>query len=136
VDHPADGRRILLLPAPGEQHTLGLAMVAEFFRRAGWSVVGDEAARTSDPAALVRGEWFDVVGISAGSDARLDWLKAGIGAVRNASRNRAVRVIVGGPPFTANPAMAQEVGADGTAVDGQQAPKIAEQLLQMRLRRL
>jgi MerR family transcriptional regulator, light-induced transcriptional regulator len=136
VAHPADGRRVLLLPAPGEQHTFGLSMVAEFFRRAAWDVVGDESARSADPAALVRSEWFDVIGISAGSDARLDWLKSGITAVRNASRNRAIGILVGGPSFSVNPELAALVGADGTAVDGRQAPIMAEQLLQERLRRL
>ena len=40
-DHPQNGRRVLLVPAPGEQHTFGLTIVAEFIRRAGWEVVGD-----------------------------------------------------------------------------------------------
>lgn len=129
VEYPQNGRRVLLVPAPGEQHTFGLAIVAEFFRSAGWEVVGDSEARTADPAALVRNEWFDVVGISVGSDARLDWLKSGIGAIRNASRNRGVCVLVGGPGFAADMARVREVGADGTASDGQQAPAMAEQLL-------
>ena len=134
VDHPQNGRRVLLLPAPGEQHTFGLAIVAEFFRRAGWDVVGDGEARSVDPTALVRSEWFDVVGISAGTDARMDWLKSGIGAVRGASRNRGVAVLVGGPWFAADVGRVREVGADGTASDGQQAPVMAERLLTERLR--
>ncbi len=136
IDHPADGRRVLLLPAPGEQHTFGLSIVAEFFRRAGWEVVGDSEARAADPAALVRQEWFDVIGISVGQDSRLDWLKSGISAVRNASRNRAIGVMVGGPAFAVQPELALEVGADGTAVDGRQAPVKAEELLAQRLSRL
>jgi methanogenic corrinoid protein MtbC1 len=136
VDFPADGRRVLLLPAPGEQHTFGLSIVAEFFRRAGWEVVGDNEARANDPAALVRSEWFDVIGISVGHDARLDWLRSGIAAVRNASRNRAIGVMVGGPIFVGRHDRAVEVGADGTADDGRQAPKVAEQLLERRLLRL
>ncbi len=136
VEHPADGRRVLLLPAPGEQHTFGLSIVAEFFRRAGWEVVGDSEARAGDPSALVRGEWFDVIGISVGHDARLDWLKSGIAAVRNASRNRAIGVMVGGPAFVLQPEMALAVGADGTAMDGREAPLIAERLLEQRLLRL
>ncbi|RZJ18331.1 MAG: cobalamin-binding protein, partial [Haliea sp.] len=27
IDHPTNGRRVLLLPSPGEQHTFGLVMV-------------------------------------------------------------------------------------------------------------
>ncbi len=136
VDFPVDGRRVLLLPAPGEQHTFGLSIVAEFFRRAGWDVVGDTEAGAADPAALVRREWFDVIGISVGLETRLDWLKSGIAAVRNASRNRAIGVLVGGPAFMDSPERVLEVGADGTAIDGRQAPQMAQQLLEQRLQRL
>jgi MerR family transcriptional regulator, light-induced transcriptional regulator len=136
VAHPADGRRVLLLPAPGEQHTFGLSIVAEFFRRAGWEVVGDSEAKAADPAALVRSEWFDVIGISVGYEARLDWLRSGIEAIRKASRNRAIGVMVGGPVLVADPSRAQAVGADATAIDGRQAPAVAEDLLERRLMRV
>jgi len=136
VEYPADGRRVLLLPGPGEQHTFGLSIVAEFFRRSGWDVVGDTDSRAADPAALVRSEWFDVIGISVGLDTRLDWLKSGVAAVRNASRNRSIGILVGGPAFSAFPERAAEVGADGTAADGRQAPIVAEQLLGQRGKRL
>jgi MerR family transcriptional regulator, light-induced transcriptional regulator len=136
VSHPSDGRRILLMPAPGEQHTFGLTIVADFFRRAGWQVIGGVGDSSLDPVALVRVEWFDVLGISCGGQARLDWLKTGITAVRQASRNRAVGVMVGGPIFTDNPGLAAEVGADATAQDGRQAPGVAEQLLGSRVQRL
>ena len=136
VAHPADGRRVLLLPAPGEQHTFGLSIVAEFFRRAGWEVVGDSEAKAADPAALVRSEWFDVIGISVGYEARLDWLRSGIEAVRKASRNNAIGVMVGGPVLVADPSRAQQVGADATATDGREAPGVAERLLEQRLKRV
>ena len=136
VDVPPDGRRALLIPAPGEQHTFGLSMVAEFFRRAGWDVVCDLDSRAVDPVALVRGEWFDVVGISAGVSARLDWLKSGIAAVRHASRNRTVGIMVGGPVFANDNDLVRSVGADATASDGRQAPILAERLLDERARRL
>lgn len=136
VHMPADGRRALLLPAPGEQHTFGLSMVAEFFRRAGWDVVCDIDSRSADPVALVRSEWFDVIGISVGVAARLDWLKSGIAAVRHASRNRAIGVMVGGPVFATDADLVARVGADATAPDGRQAPVLAERLLDERALRL
>jgi methanogenic corrinoid protein MtbC1 len=136
IDLPADGRRALLLPAPGEQHTFGLSMVAEFFRRAGWDVVCELDSRNAEPVALVRSEWFDVIGISVGVEARLDWLKSGIAAVRHASRNRAIGVLVGGPVFSADAALAARVGADATAADGRSAATTAEALLNQRASRL
>ena len=136
VDHPADGRRILLVPAPGEQHTFGITIVAEFFRRDGWEVVGGTGEHTLDPVAAVRQEWFDVIGISVGVEARLDWLKSAIATIRNSSRNKGIGVMVGGPIFVAHPERADEVGADALAPDGREAPHMAEQLLDSRARRL
>ena len=41
---PLQVGRILLMPAFGEQHGFGLAMVAQFFRRAGWDVQCEQPA--------------------------------------------------------------------------------------------
>ena len=48
---PPEAHRILLLPVPGEQHSFGLLLLAEFFRRAGWHVVRRPGHR---PAAILR----------------------------------------------------------------------------------
>ena len=45
TDTLPQGRRALLVPMPGEQHTFGLVMVADFFRRAGWDVWNDAVPR-------------------------------------------------------------------------------------------
>ena len=129
IDPPAGGRRALLMPAPGEQHTFGLSMVAEFFARAGWEVVGVMDPMSAHLEDRVKSEWFDLVGISAGSTTRLEDLSACITAVRRHSHNRAVAVMVGGPLFVVHPELIEQVGADGVATDGQQAPLLAERLL-------
>ena len=127
----ATGRdlRALLAAVPGEQHTFGLAMVVEFFRRGGWIVADDALATTRDLVAAVRGAWFAVVGLSLASEARLEAVAACIRAVRQASRNPAVGVLVGGPVFVAHPELVPLVGADATAVDGRQAVTQAQSLL-------
>ena len=73
----------LMLPAsPGEQHTLGLYMVSEFFRREGWDVWGNSFHAGADVATLVKGEWFDVWDSRLASEVKLDALKPCIDAVR------------------------------------------------------
>lgn len=138
VDLPVSGRRVLLLPAPGEQHTFGLSMVAEFFARAGWEVVGLVDPTPAHVQDKVRHEWFDLVGISAGSTARLGVLGACIEAVRSASHNRAVVVMVGGPLLNIaadqGRALVQQVGADGSSNDASQAPALAETLILRRVK--
>ena len=123
------GRRALLVPAPGEQHTFGLAMVSEFFRRAGWTVWSGVPDTMPEMLAMVRREWFAVVGFSVACGAQLDALAAAIRKVRRASRNRALGVMVGGPLFIEHPELVALVGADATAADGRQAVLQAHALL-------
>lgn len=128
VEHPSSGRRVLLSQPLAEQHMFGLAMVAEFFRRDGWDVLGGVAGVGIDAVAWARRDWFDVAGYSVGSELHLPWLKDGIAQLRRSSRNRALVVLVGGPLFTLHPDLYREVGADATT-DGRNAPRLAETML-------
>lgn len=132
VQHPALGRRVLLTQPDTEQHMFGLSMVAEFFRREGWDVLGGVAGVGIDATAWVRRDWFDAVGFSIGSEQSLPWLRDTIAQVRKVSRNNALVVLVGGPIFSMHPHWAAEVGADATT-DGQSAPQIAERMLGSRV---
>ncbi|MBP6851739.1 MAG: cobalamin B12-binding domain-containing protein, partial [Rhodoferax sp.] len=133
LSHAGNGRRILLLPSPGEQHTFGLVMVSEFFRHAGWDVAGGPWEAGADPVIMVRREWFDVVGFSLGSELHLDELAQCIRAVRKAAINPRVGIMVGGPIFSLHPEFVARVGADGAASDGRKAPDVAEKLSASRL---
>ena len=129
VGHPANGRRALFAQPRDEQHSFGLSMVAEFFRRDGWDVLGGVGGAVADIAAKVREEWVDIIGLSIGVEARLPWLRDSIRDARAATRNPDMRVIVGGPIFSLHPQWAAEVGADGTACKGNEAPLLAERLM-------
>lgn len=130
ADQARGHRRILLAPAPGEQHMFGICMVAEFFRRSGWDVVGGPQGPGDGLAAIVRSEPVAVIGLSLSGEARLDGLASGIREIRRASRNRAIRVMVGGNVFNERPDLVALVGADATASDGREAPEQAKSLLQ------
>jgi len=129
VEHPPQGRRVLLLPSPGEQHTFGLVMVAEFFRRGGWDVTGGAWVAGVDAASLVSAEWFDVIGFSLGAELHLQALADCIDAVRHATCNRDLKILVGGPLFGVHPEFVGRVGADGMTIDGREAPSLAENLI-------
>ena len=124
-----DGRSVLLVPSPGEQHTLGLVMVGEFFRRAGWNVSGGAWTTGVDAASLVKAEWFDAIGLSLGAEIHLQHLTDIITLVRQVSCNRKIVVLVGGPLFGANPGFWEQVGADGMTIDGREAPLLADRLI-------
>lgn len=129
------GPRAFLMPLPGEQHAFGLTMLADFFRRAGWNTWSGLVADSGELCAMVRAEWVDLVGFSLACDEMIEVATREIAAVRRASRNPAVVVMVGGPPFLSNPGLAAQIGADGTARDGLQAVATAESLLPSRDRR-
>lgn len=126
--------RAMLVPVPGSQHTLGLLMVAEFFRRAGWGVWGDPAAAEAELVEAAQTSWFDIVGFSVGAVSQLSNLKAAITAIRRASLNPSIAVMVGGPVFIDTPALVAEVGADGTAADAARAVEAATALISRRQR--
>jgi methanogenic corrinoid protein MtbC1 len=122
------GRALLACP-PGEQHTLGLFVVADFFARDGWDVrVGPPLDRLGLVDA-VASQHVDVVGFSVGCATRLPRLAHDISHVRKASLNRRLIVLVGGPPFVADAGLVERVGADGTAPSADEAPRVARALL-------
>ena len=121
-------RRILLMPCPGEQHTFGLSLVAEFFHRAGWDVITSFLA-TEAATAMVARDWYDVVGFSLGRADGVPLLSETMGKVRALSRNPAISIIAGGPVFLLQPELCQSVPADAVLTDGPSAPKVAEKLV-------
>ncbi|WP_372621383.1 B12-binding domain-containing protein [Falsiroseomonas sp.] len=127
-------RRVLLAPTPGEQHSFGLLMVGEFFRRQGWDVHSATGAPGREIVAMVRKQWFSMVGFSLACDTRIESLSALIREIRRGSRNPQIGVLVGGKAFLDRPELTALVGADATASDGQQAVLKAETLLALLVR--
>jgi len=126
---PDPRRRILLAPVPGEQHSFALVILAEFLRRAGWDVDCGRVLPLSALCALLKREWFALVGLSVSCTGRVDAIGGAIHALRVASRNRSLGVLVGGPMFVTNPDLVMQVGADAMAVDARHAVAQAEALL-------
>ncbi len=119
----------LLVQAPGEQHGFGIAMVASFFRRAGWNVQSDPILDANALVSCVEQDWFSLVGLSVACINRLDKLADLIRDIRAASRNRAIGVMVGGSAFIEHPHRAEMVGADCTATDARLAVAQANALV-------
>jgi methanogenic corrinoid protein MtbC1 len=126
---PTLAGRVLLSSVPGEQHTLGMFMVAEFLLRDGWGVFVGPPLSEAELLASVESEWFDVIGFSVGCESRLQTLKREITKVRRCSRNRQVAVMVGGRVFNDYPELIGRVGADASAIDAREAPLVARALL-------
>jgi methanogenic corrinoid protein MtbC1 len=121
-------RNILLAPVPGDQHTFGIALVAQFLRKAGWEVWNEFPDNAAQILETVRTNWFAVVGLSIGSETRVEDVARMIRAIRRTSRNRSIGVLVGGPVLVGKPELALMMGADATAEDGPMAVLQAEQV--------
>jgi MerR family transcriptional regulator, light-induced transcriptional regulator len=121
-ENPQSDKRILLLPCPGEQHTFGLSLVAEFFYRAGWDVSTSFVQPTGSLSALVEREWFDVVGLSLGHTAQAGRLDDCVRQIRRASMNPRVLVLAGGVAFALDPELAGQVSADAVINDAASGP--------------
>jgi methanogenic corrinoid protein MtbC1 len=125
----ANGRSILLLPSPGDQHSFGLVMLGELFRCAGWDVSGGPAELSADPETLVHHAWYDIVGFSVGCEANVATVSEAIRTVRKASMNQRVGIMVGGPIFAVHPEYAKRFEADICTNDGRHAPVLAEKFV-------
>jgi MerR family transcriptional regulator, light-induced transcriptional regulator len=125
--------RALLASAPGDQHTFGIGMLSEFFRRAGWEVWTELPADYEEVVGKARDEWFDLIGLSAGQESAVEPMARAIAGLRRASRNPKAVIMVGGAVFTMQPETALRVGADFTAPDARQAVAKAQQAVSSRL---
>jgi methanogenic corrinoid protein MtbC1 len=123
------GRRLLLAVVPGEQHTFGLAIVEEFFRRAGWHVQSEFLPSRAILLEQVRTEWFDAVGLSASGEVASASVGAVVKAVRDHALNTGVRIMLGGNLFVGAPELAASLGADFGARDAAEAVDRIEEIL-------
>lgn len=121
VYRASPGRRALLVPLPGEQHAFGVRVVAELARLRGWEIEDEIPSDDAQVVDWVRDNWFETVGLSVSSERKLEGLATLLGEIRSASRNPAVKVLVGGQIFSQQPDLAQSIGADATALDALEA---------------
>lgn len=129
VAAPLPDRTLLLGAAPGEDHTLGLALVDHFFRQARWSV---EFMPYADRDALldaISGEHFAVFGLSVASDLFTEEAAKIISDARRLSRNKSVKIMVGGPLCAHAPKLVDGLGADAVVADGRIAVRQANSWL-------
>jgi methanogenic corrinoid protein MtbC1 len=115
----SNGLSLLLMTEPGAQHSMGLLMLSEFFKRAGWLVTLGVPQDVAEFKRLFQSEWFDAVGISVSTDRHLDAMKSVLPQLLAGADNLAVRLFVGGP--MAHVAPHRLVGMPGQVV-AQDAP--------------
>ena len=115
----------LLIPTPGSQHSMGVFMLSEFFRRGGWRVSSDAMSTAEDVVRLVQTEWFDVLGLSISSDRQLDLTRHMLTEVRLKSANPKLVIMLGGPwAHEAHPQLS-DLKPDLIGTDASQSQQLA-----------
>jgi MerR family transcriptional regulator, light-induced transcriptional regulator len=111
------GRHALLLPAPGELHSFGLRLVQEFLLRESWTVTNKPVEHVNQLGQLVAQEHFDIVGLSLSGHTVVAPFLDAIRIIREKSKNRHVKIIVGGHLFVERPDLIESCGSDAYALD-------------------
>lgn len=120
------GHRAVVACIDGELHELGARMVGDFFDMAGWDTYfcGASTPNAACVESVVE-RAAEVLVISATMGYHLHVVQELIRSVRADPRCAGLRILVGGYPFTIDPALWDKVGADGTAADAEAAVALA-----------
>ena len=116
------GRSLVATSVGSEAHEVGIRMVADLMEQAGWRTTYLSAdVPHSDIVEQVAQHRADVLAVSATMAGHIRGVRELIEALRADPRCQRVRVLVGGRPFTINPRLAADVGADGWAPGAREA---------------
>jgi methanogenic corrinoid protein MtbC1 len=123
---PKNGRTLVATCVSGDQHEMGVRMVADFFEMAGWDTFYT-GANTPHQAVVdaVIARSADVLAISATITYHLHDVSALVQSVRARPECAHVKILVGGYPFNRNPDLWRQVGADGSGRDAEEAIGLA-----------
>ncbi|MGF1508079.1 MAG: B12-binding domain-containing protein [Myxococcota bacterium] len=120
------GRRTLLAAAPGEQHTFGLHVAEEVFRKEGWDVLCVPNATRTELLSVLRVEPIALLGFSLSTQDLLSDLAHLVEEARGVTVHPHMLVVLGGSLVGVRPEVVSEAGADFCVQDVQEAMALAE----------
>jgi hypothetical protein len=95
-----NGYSLLLMTEPASQHGLGVFMLSEFFRRAGWNVTLTNPLDMNDFKRSFQSDWFDAVGLSLSTERYLTEIQQALPELLAGSINSELQVFIGGAMST------------------------------------
>ncbi|MEY3886975.1 MAG: hypothetical protein RL650_1067 [Pseudomonadota bacterium] len=98
-----NGYSLLIMTEPASQHGLGVFMLSEFFRRAGWNVTLVNPTDINDFKRHFQSDWFDVICLSLATDRHLPEIQSVLPELVASCVNSALKVYVGGPMASLTP---------------------------------
>lgn len=129
-----NGKRALATSIGGDLHDVGIRMVADLLESDGWQVdcLGANMPTTDlveHSVDEVGRPQFDLFALSASTGLMVRTAAGAIEALRNASPEHHLPIMVGGGPFRLVPDLWRIVGADGCANSASEAVRLARQLM-------
>lgn len=112
-----NGCSLLLLTEPGAQHSMGLFMLSEFFKRAGWAVCMGVPLNMAEFNRLCHSDWFDAVGVSVSTDRHLNAMAISLSRLPDSAPNARAYRFVGGPMAVVAPGALAVLGCEVLALD-------------------
>lgn len=107
----SNGLSLLLMTEPGSQHGLGVFMLSEFFRQAGWRVTLASPQDIVDFKRIFLSDWFDAVVLSISTDRQIDAVAQSLPELSKTTANPNLKIYVGGPMAQVSP---EAINWDGT----------------------
>jgi 5-methyltetrahydrofolate--homocysteine methyltransferase len=120
--------RVVIGTVKGDLHDIGKNLVGMMLEGAGFEI--EDLGTDVSPQKFVdaaRSGGTDIVAMSALLTTTMTQMKATIEALDQAGLRESVKVMVGGAPITES--YAQQIGADGFAVDASRAVAVAKSLI-------
>jgi methanogenic corrinoid protein MtbC1 len=120
--HEKNGHRLIATCVNGELHELGIRMVADFFEMEGWDTyyLGANTPVKSLLESLSQFE-AEIICISTTINFNVSAAAELITSVRKSADASKIKILAGGRPFNIAPDLWWKIGADGYAVDAQEA---------------
>ena len=120
--------KVIIGTVKGDLHDIGKNLVSMMLEGAGYEVEDLGTDVSSETFVEKLKEGADIVGFSALLTTTMPSIETTIQAINEAGLRDSVKIIVGGAPVTQD--YADEVGADGFAVDASRAVSTADSLIE------
>jgi methanogenic corrinoid protein MtbC1 len=122
---------LLLMTEPGSQHSLGIFMLSEFFRQAGWRVTLAIPQDMADFKRILLSDWFDAAVLSVSTDRHIDSVSKAVAELRKATANPQLKLYVGGPMAHISPELLNWPGTVLLYTDALQTVRLVTQALEV-----
>jgi methylmalonyl-CoA mutase cobalamin-binding subunit len=126
----------MLVNTPNSQHSLGLLILSQYFKRYGWHILGGTTWREPDMVIMVQSSHVDLIGISVSDEKQFAYLKQLIANLRKKSLNPGLLVMVGGPMLAKHASLCEWLGADFACLHADQAQLMAMQQVEQARKRM